>query len=231
MLFVYLAAMPAAAGPVDVREGQFVGPDGEPMILRGLNVAQSAKRPPYLPWQGPENFAEMSRWGCNCVRLLLIWAAIEPRPGQYDDQYLAAVRQRLDWAHDAGLYVILDMHQDVYGEKYGHDGAPVWACMDGDAAYQPDPSQHWGASYFQPAVMTAFENFWQDAPAADEVGVQEHFVRAWRHAAEQLGDHPAVIGYDLLNEPFYGNVLRYPEAIAALMQLQFILPIDRKSVV
>jgi len=224
LLLLGLALVPAVAGPVSVRDGQFIGPDGEPVILRGLNVSQSAKRAPYLPWQTRDEFQQMRAWNCNCVRLLVIWAGIEPEPGLYDDEYLAAVRERLDWAHEAGLWVILDMHQDVYGEKYNHDGAPTWATVDGDLAYQPDSSLGWAAGYFQPAVMMAFENFWNDAPGPDGVGIQEHLVRAWRHAAEKLGDHPAVIGYDLLNEPFYGNLLGYPEALAALSKLGKELP-------
>ncbi len=219
-----LLALPALAGPVGVRDRQFVGPEGEPIILRGLNVAQSAKRKPYLPWQGPDEFALMKSWGCNCVRLLIIWAGIEPEPGSYHEEYLAAVRERLDWAQQAGLHVILDMHQDVYGEKYNHDGAPAWATVDGDLPYEPDRSLGWAAGYFQPAVMMAFENFWNDAPAPDGTGLQEHFVGAWRHAAEKLSDHPAVIGYDLLNEPFYGNLLGYPEALAILGKLVEVLP-------
>lgn len=224
LLLGCLAAMPGTAGPVSCRDRQFIGPDGNPVILRGLNVAQSAKRAPYLPWQKPEHFVQMSQWGCNCLRLLIVWAAVEPQPGKYDDQYLASVRQRLDWAQQAGLYVILDMHQDLYGEKYGGDGAPQWACVDNGAAFDPQPGQHWAANYFQPAVMVAFDSFWQDAPGPDGVGLQEHFVRVWRHVAEKLGDHPAVIGYDLLNEPYYGNVLGYPEAFAVMLQAQSALP-------
>ncbi len=219
-----MTVAPALAGPVSVEGTSFIGPDGEPVILRGLNIAQVAKRAPYMPWQTRAEFDLMAEWGCNCVRYLIIWAAIEPQPGEYDDEYLAAVRERLDWAHDAGLWVILDMHQDVYGEKYGGDGAPEWATVDGGLPFDPDRSLGWAAGYFQPPVMMAFENFWNDAAGPDGVGVQERFVRTWRHVAETLGDHPAVIGCDPLNEPFYGNIIGYPEALAALGQASHVLP-------
>jgi len=212
------------AGPVDVRGGQFIEPDGNPIILRGLNVAQASKVAPYLPNQTEADFAKMPQWGCNCIRYVIIWAGVEPQPGQYDDQYLAAVRQRLDWARAAGLYVVLDMHQDVYGLKYGFCGAPVWACLDGGAAFQQQPGEHWAASYLTPAVLAAFDSFWKDAPGPGGVGVQTRFINAWQHVVEKLGDHPAVIGYDVLNEPFYGNVLQYPETLAAFLKLQAKLP-------
>jgi endoglycosylceramidase len=221
---VWLAAGIGLAGPVGVWHGQFVGPDGKPIILRGLNVAQASKIPPYLPPQTSAGFAKMPGWGCNCIRYLILWAGVEPQPGQYDDAYLAAVRERLDWAQAAGLYVVLDMHQDVYGVKYGFCGAPAWACVDGGAAYEVNPAEHWAANYLKPAVLAAFDNFWEDAPGPGGVGVQTRFRRAWQHVVLKLGDHPVVIGYDLLNEPFYGNVLRYPQTFAAFAKMAAMLP-------
>lgn len=224
MWTVGAVATTAFAGPIRVANGRFVDADGRPVVLRGLNVSGSSKVKPYLPWQGPEHFARMKEWGCNCVRFLVLWAGVEPEPGRYDDAYLDAVRQRLDWAAAANLYVILDMHQDVFGEKYGFDGAPAWACLDEGIQFTRDDEHLWGANYFDPAVMTAFDNFWADAPAPDGLGVQEHFVRAWCHVAEKLGNHPAVIGYDLLNEPFYGDILHEPQTVAAFVRISAILP-------
>lgn len=77
-------SLPVLAGPVQVRGGQFVGPDGKPLILRGLNVGQACKQAPYLPWQTAADFARIHEWGSNCVRFLIIWAAVEPTPGTYD---------------------------------------------------------------------------------------------------------------------------------------------------
>lgn len=225
-LVVLLACrMEALAGAVKVADGCFWDREGHRVILRGLNVANASKVKPYLPWQGPEHFAKMRQWGCNCIRFLVLWAGVEPQPGRYDDAYLDALRQRLDWAAEAGLYVILDMHQDVFGEKYGFDGAPAWACLDNGVQFSRDDTHLWGANYFDPAVMTAFDSFWANAPAPDGLGVQEHFVRAWRYVVEKLGSHPAVIGYDLLNEPFYGNILREPQTVAAFVKISAILPL------
>ena len=166
-----LATAMAGAGPVDVKDGRFIAPDGKAIVLRGVNVAQASKVAPYLPKQSKTDLAKMPGWGCNCIRYLVLWAAIEPQPGQYDDTYLAAVRERLDWARDAGLYVVLDMHQDVFGEKYGFCGAPKWACIDGGAPYEQKAGEHWAANYLKPAVLAAFDNFWQDKPGPDGVGI------------------------------------------------------------
>ena len=70
------------------------------------------------------------RWGFNLVRFLVFWDAVEPVPGQYDGAYLDRVEQRLDWFHEAGILVLLDMHQDVYARRFCCDGAPEWAIRD-----------------------------------------------------------------------------------------------------
>ncbi len=219
-----LLSLPAQGGPIGVSHGQFVTADGKPIVLRGINVAQASKVAPYLPPQSKADFAKTAQWGCNCIRYLILWAGVEPKPGQYDDNYLAEVRKRLDWAKEAGLYVVLDMHQDVYGVKYGFCGAPEWACVDGGAKYEVNANAHWATNYLKPAVMAAFDSFWKDAPGPEGIGVQTRFIAAWRHVVEKLGDHPAVIGYDLLNEPFYGNALLYPETFAAFAKMQKLLP-------
>ena len=63
-------------------------------------------------------------WGMNAVRFLVLWAGVEPSYGQYDDAYIEGIAQRIEWARDANLLVVLDMHQDVYGEGFSNGGGP-----------------------------------------------------------------------------------------------------------
>lgn len=51
-----------------------------------------------------------------------------------------------------------------------------------------------------PAVIKAFHHFWYDAD------LQEHFLQSWIRVAQRFGDHPAVLGYEVLNEPFFGDI-------------------------
>ena len=103
--------------------------DNRVIIFHGLNISNAAKRTEnQISWQTYEDYKRMSLdWGFNCIRLLIFWSAIEPEPGVYNDTYLNLVEERVNWAEDLGLYVILDMHQDVYSAKFGGDGAPYWA--------------------------------------------------------------------------------------------------------
>ncbi|GBD26281.1 Cellulase/esterase CelE [bacterium HR30] len=182
--------------------------EGRALLLRGMNVSGSAKDDPQrMPWVGRDDLRRLKGWGFNAVRLLIFWDAIEPQPGLYDESYLRRVRERVDWCAEAGLWVVLDMHQDVYG-KYafdgkplGFDGAPAWAARtDGLPHRIIDP---WALTYLQPGVRRAFDNFWSETgPHAD---VQQHYLSMWQFVARFFRDHPAVLGYDLMNEPFAGS--------------------------
>src|SRR5262245_20142648 len=120
---------PEARSAPYVEGGQLHDPDGRVVTLRGANLANAHKGPPYFGLHGPDDFARLRRdLGMNSIRLLMTWAAIEPQRGAYNTAYLDALRLRLDWAQAAGLRVILDMHQDLYGEGFGGDGAPRWTC-------------------------------------------------------------------------------------------------------
>ena len=183
-------------------------------------MANASKRPPYLPWQTRAEFEQIARWGFNSVRLLTVWAAVEPEPGRYDDAYVEQLAERVRWCRELGLYVVLDMHQDLYSEKYGGDGAPAWACLD-DGLKMGPRNRAWFLNYLQPPVVRAFDNFWGNAPGPGGVGLQDRFAAAWRHLARRFRDEPAVIGYDLLNEPYPSTavqaaILSYANAAARL---------------
>jgi endoglycosylceramidase len=191
-------------GPhISVRDGRFIDQDGRHVILHGINVGN--KQRPYLSRHTEADYAQMNQWGFNCVRLLILWAGIEPECGKYDEEYLKQVAQRVRWAKENHLFVILDMHQDLYGEGIpGGDGAPAWATLNEGKVHSKGAV--WSDAYWlSQAVQCAFDNFWANAPAPDGIPIQEHFAHAWQRVAALFADEPAVIGYDLINEPFPGT--------------------------
>ena len=181
-------------------------PKGRVLILRGINMSQSCKYPGFLPWQSEKEVEAMRGWGFNCVRLLLTWEALEPEPGDYQEEYLDKVAEYVDWCGEAKIYVILDMHQDVYARKYQGNGCPSWSCIDDGIPFKPFPG-HWAMNYGTASVIRAFDNFWADKEGPGGMGVQERYVLAWQHVAERFKDHPFVLGYDMMNEPFYGSAI------------------------
>lgn len=206
----------------DAPHQAFVRDDrGRALVLHGLNVSSSAKGPTWhsgapsapddgLPWITEADAHRISRdWGFNVARYLIFWQHVEPQPGVYDDAYLDQVAERLRWLDDAGVHVILDMHQDVYGKRdtggraIGFNGAPQWATITDGQPFHFDASS-WAFNYFQAAVLRAFDHFWDhDRGAHPEL--QDRYAAMWRHVALRFRDTPNVLGYDLMNEPFPGS--------------------------
>src|SRR5690606_26464663 len=64
----------------------------------------------------------------------------------------------------------------------------------------------WSDAYLtSPAVHEALDAFWANAPGPTGVGLQDSFAAMWAQVATRVGAHPAVVGYDLLNEPTPGT--------------------------
>lgn len=185
-------------------EGQrFVDAEGRQVLLSGINFISKNPNEKYMPPQGRKTFEKFRNWGFNCIRLGIIWDGLEPEPGKYNEDYLKEIDQRIEWAADNNLYVFLDMHQDLYGAEFS-DGAPEWATLDEDQPHVKGAV--WSDSYLiSPAVQTAFDNFWENAPASDGVGIQDHYANLWKHIAKRYANNTTVIGYDVMNEPFMGT--------------------------
>ena len=206
-----------AAGPAEgaVRPGQlghagrwYTDDHGRVRILHGLNVV--AKRPPYLPSSigiGEDDAAFMARQGFNTIRLGVIYTAVEPSPGVYDDRYLAQIAKTVRIFRRHGIYSLLDFHQDQYNERFQGQGFPDWAVLDDGLPAEPKsgfPLNY----YFMPALQRTFDNFWANARGPGGVGVQTRYAAAWRHVAARFRAQRGVMGYDLMNEPFPGSGVR-----------------------
>jgi endoglycosylceramidase len=199
-----------AVPPWSVRGGFLRDAQGRAVILRGANVSGKNKNPPFFDFHGPDDFTRMrSDWGMNAVRFVIEWAAIEPLEGQYDDAYLDAVAQRIEWAQVADLYVVIDMHQDVYGQGFavgGGDGAPLWTC---DASNYASfvPTSPWYFENLTAQVTACYDGFW----GSDDL--QARYAEAWRRVAARLAGYDHVVGFDPMNEPYWGShpILHFEE--------------------
>lgn len=176
--------------------------DGRAVVLRGVNLSGKHKNPPYFDFHGPADFVRVrSEWGMNSIRFVMSWAAIEPAKGAFNRDYLDALAQRVEWAKQAGLLVVLDMHQDVFGEGFasgGGNGAPRWACDEKNyVGFIPAPL--WTMNYLNRRVKACYDGFWQSAD------LQTHYAEAWRQVAQRLAAYDNVVGFDVMNEPFWGT--------------------------
>ncbi len=197
---IALACTQGPPPPFSVYDGDLHDEYGRVMILHGANMAGANKLPPYFGFQQAPDIARMSNeWGMNAMRLITTWAAIEPERGVFDENYLAALEERVTWAEAAGIYVIVDMHQDLYGEGFvGGDGAPKWTCDSARyAAFTPTTPWFFGS--LDPNVEACVDGLYHDESVTSE------FVLAWQHVAARLYTHASIIGFDPLNEPGWGT--------------------------
>ncbi|GGO48907.1 cellulase family glycosylhydrolase [Streptomyces lasiicapitis] len=168
---------------------------GRTLTLRGWNVEDKTHHgSEALSAITERHFVDLRANGFNFARLLVFWDDLEPQRGQYSESYLRKIRRILDWAHKHRVHVVIDAHQDVFGPAFGHRGIPKWATRTDGLPFTPHPDD-WFSEYFEPAVQRAFTHLYEDA---DLRRAQE---RVWRLLADRFGTHPAVLGYDLINEP------------------------------
>jgi endoglycosylceramidase len=183
-----------------VEDGVLVDSDGLALYLRSINVHESAKyHQDYIIPLNPDEISIIKDSGFNSVRLLTHWEAVMPGPGQVDRDYLQVYSDEVSKLTAAGLLVVVDMHQDVWGDPFGN-GAPAWACPD-ELKEGYTPVSPWWMNYFEPQVEACFDLFWSDE------SLQDDFAAAWQEVAALVCDNPDVVGFDLINEPWPGSGL------------------------
>lgn len=177
--------------------------EGRRVCFRGVNIAGNAKVPPFLPFREPHWWDRLSAWGFNMVRLTLFWEAIEPEPGLYDQSYLDYLAELVSQASQRNIYLLLDMHQDLYSRWLCGDGAPSWTFPPGVNPNRNDSfsGQFWGAAYVLSSdVRACFSHFFRSEL------LREHYCRAWAKIASLVKDNPFILGYDIMNEPSGGDI-------------------------
>ena len=186
-----------------IKDQAFTDAQQRTVILNGLNHVVKDPAQKYVYKDDEALFKQFKSWGVNCVRFGIHWDRIEPAPGVINEEYLKDIDKRVYWAKQNNIYLIFDMHQDLYGREFDNGAAP-WATLDEGLPHIT--GKVWSDAYLlSPAVQKSFDNFWLNKPAADGVGLQDHYANVWQHLANRYADSTSVIGFDVLNEPFPGT--------------------------
>lgn len=200
-----------------------------------------------------DDFAQMRADGFDLVRLTINWSELEPTPGHYSATFLDRIAQVVGWARQQGIRVILDLHQDGYSRflttpadasvpqqappagctpSNGQDGAPAWAVFtDGKPSCALD-----GQSQLNPAAAEAWANFWANRTVpgprgqAPGTGLQDHYIGALEALAHRFAGNPAVLGYELMNEPMPGSSAALPVANLYDFSDQQLLPFYERAI-
>lgn len=195
---------------ITTRNKSFYDGYGRERIFHGINVVD---KEPYSEGKDSIAFADDLSWveelrkrGFNIIRLGTTWSVMEPSPGIYNDAAISSIVRIMDCCAEFGIYVFIDMHQDLYSSEIdaAGDGAPGWAVLTDGKRAKPHKFV-WAEPYFWGgACHRAFNNFWSNKRVGGK-GLLDYYADMWSHVADAVKDHPALFGFDFLNEPFPGK--------------------------
>src|SRR4051812_9050874 len=218
-----LASLPTAAAraQLTVSAGEVRDEGGRVVMFRGVNLPWGLRVPQVVdtaPVSADADAAQIRSFGFNLARLQLSWKAIEPGhvgpndpaicgdgppqdPGQWDEnhaqRYLNRVAAVVESLHRHGIHTLFQIAQYGYNDRFGGPPShPDWTvCTDGE----PITKGQGALSYFQPGVTNAAGHFWRNDVRGN---MQGDYARMLRTLAARFGSDPAVVGFELYNEPF-----------------------------
>jgi len=223
LVCVLVAAPVAHAAPMasfirassTVGDTSFYDEAGRTRIFHGGNrVKKSA------PWyfadmlDSDAEFALMKKMGVNVVRLGYMWTGVNPDNSSFFNQtYVDSIKRIVQRMESHGIYALLDMHEDALSSKFClYDGAPRWV-IDKSVPKHPFPwplqgncsSRGWMRNELSEASCTAFQDIYDN-----NHGMLDDLSAFWAYSAEQFKGYGNVLGYEIINEPFAGNIYSDP---------------------
>jgi endoglycosylceramidase len=158
--------------------------------------------------------------------LHVAWEGYEPIRGVFNSTYIQKIHQIVQMCEKAGIYVILDAHQDLFSNRFCGNGAPDWAAFSKGTF--PAPLQvklrrdsrgiplredclksFFSFYYFAGDTGAAFQAFYDNKD-----GIQDHFIQFWeRVAREFVNKYKNILGYEPLNEPWCGDHFKDPSLL------------------
>ena len=211
----------------------FIDSQNRERYFHGVNIVM--KTYPYHPLTESfdpnlsfheQDMQNLEAWGLNVIRLGTQWPGYEPQRGQYNSTYLEILDSIVNKSSQHNIYTLLDFHQDVLNEKFCGEGIPLWAVKEPDYAWAfPRPLQlasyildkeglpthedcqlhDWPSYHFAFQTSAAYQSLYDNVD-----GIQDSFGEFWKRIAENFKSNEYVIGYELINEPFAGNVIENP---------------------
>ena len=235
-------------GPLRAPGGPaLVDRDGRTVLLHGVDLVYKIP-PYEVEVQGSgrnvltaAEARRMAQLGFTAVRLGVVWKGLEPGaapvdapafctagrshgsgPDPFDpaifDSYMTRLEGTISLLARNGIFSLIDMHQDVYNEAFGGEGAPDWAvCTDGITPRPQRNLANWSMNYTGPGVAQAYGHLWNNDVVGD---LQGRLDALWAKIASRLRANPWVIGYDPFNEPYGAGLSTQPDNPAFDAQLE-----------
>ncbi|KAJ9300243.1 CAZyme family GH5 [Paecilomyces variotii] len=215
---------------------QIIDEYGRTRFFHGTNVVM--KEPPWhrpMEWTpgvssfGQQDVQNLHDLGLNIVRLGHSWAGAEPVRGEYNQTFLDIMKKQTKLAEEQGIYVLVDVHQDLLARQFCGHGVPDWFVKKDwvpawkrfpfpvqlwpfttDSDGFPSPKSqcntfNWEYGYLSVAVCNAFGRLYKN-----QYGLGDAFAEYWKKLASGYVETINVVGYNLLNEPWAGDIQADP---------------------
>ena len=181
-----------------VKDKWFLDEDGRVRMFRGFNSVKKE-----WPWYDEQMLNDTKldfykEWGFNVVRLGVMWTGVEPQQGIYNESYISILENIIEKLSKRGIYVILDLHQDVLSSRYDtYDGIPLWLLDMLPPPSKPYPYPlkekpegfYWAEGYLSAAVGEAFQHIFDNTAE-----VQDKLGGFWMKIASVFKTHNNVLG-------------------------------------
>lgn len=183
-------------------------------LFHGVNSVEKS-----FPWYfdyllDDARLDDLVTFGMNIVRLGTMWPGVEPEDGVFNTTYINILQTIVQKLADRGIYVLLDMHQDVMSSLYGsYDGIPLWLVSSFPDPTNPypwplDSINAWAEGYLTQACSEGFQQLYNNTNEA-----LDRWAQFWVVVAQNFGPMPSVIGYNYINEPWVGDFFTDPGLI------------------
>lgn len=203
-------ADPSAARPLTHVGPWLVDSVGRVVQLHGLILYN--KKPPFTNRISDADLDYLTGQGFNAFRINWMWEAAEPAPSRYDDAYFDQIVALNDQMAKHGIRTLLGSANNSFSSTLGGFGAPLWATVNRQYCTNPDEQTSCIKDPRERCLGTdsefeAWDNFYDNVAAPDNVGVLSHFTRTWQRLAKRLNGKNNVFALNLFHEPAPG--LRY----------------------
>ena len=229
LLLSSAVAVTASFSRISVKDNFMVDEEGRVRIFRGFNdVSNSPGQGEsqgafdgsnYMPRIIMSNDTRLDElintYGFNTYRISAAWAALQPNPPSadgsftHDYDYMDALSNVVQHLANHGAFSLLDMHQDGLSTRYAsYDGIPRWLANLTESRHDfpwPWKSEDSAPHDIPEAPAQNFGEIYHD-----KNGGRTAWAAAWQAFAERFNGNNHVLGYELMNEPWAGDVYHDP---------------------
>lgn len=216
----------------------FVDESDRIILLHGINAVKKefpwVPNVPHTDMTDNEQISNLKKWGFNVVRLGVMWSGLMPEKNKINETYLNEMIQIVDNLASHGIYSLIDLHQDMMSSNFAsYDGVPKWVLDEMPNSWFPFPwplpngalNTSLFTAYLSESCGFAFQCLYDNR---NHFG--DYFLQYWSTIAQTFANNTAVLGYDIINEPWAGDVFANPRLFdSSLAGSKNLLPLYDKA--